>query len=110
MRLIRNEAGRSPVSDAVRELVSRRVASRSGGRRHRESAGLGPRVMSLDERDKAVATLALLVALAPSPLDSSLGEAFRAERPTDRGLVGTAGWATFTAARRVGGWLTQPAG
>ena len=62
-------------------------------------------IAALDGPDQPLAAFALLVALAPHQVDPSVVAAFREHRPADEDLVGAAGWAAFTAARRVGGWL-----
>src|SRR5262249_1944088 len=67
-------------------------------------------VASLDDADRPLAAFALLTAVAPYQVDTSIVESFRARRPTDAELVGAAGWAAFTAARRVGGWFAAPGG
>ena len=56
----------------------------------------------LTEADQPLAAFALLCALAPYQVDPSIVESFRA-RPADQHVIGAAGWAAFTAARR--GWL-----
>src|SRR5262249_20459382 len=100
---------RVALPDSARELVARRVAVWRGepptlGRGWVEEA-----VAPLDAADQPLAALALLTALASYRVDRAVVEEFRARRPTDANLVGAAGWAAFSAARRVGSWLA-PAG
>src|SRR5262249_62051970 len=102
-----DEAGRAALPDPVRELVSSRVAAWQRAARGLSRAWVTQDIASLDVADQPLAALALLVALAPSQIDSSVIAAFRARRFTDRDLVGAAGWAAFTAARRVGRWLAS---
>ena len=59
----------------------------------------------LTEADQPLAAFALLCALAPYQVDPSIVESFRAWRPADQDVIGAAGWAAFTAARRVCSWL-----
>jgi len=54
---------------------------------------------------RPAARLALLAALAPYRVGEDEVAAFRAGWPGDRALVAVVAWASFTAARRVAGWL-----
>ncbi|HXO43370.1 MAG TPA: alkylhydroperoxidase, partial [Thermoanaerobaculia bacterium] len=54
---------------------------------------------------RPAARLALLAALAPHRVGPAEVAAFRAAWPGDRALVAVVAWASFTAARRIGGWL-----
>lgn len=101
------EAGRAALPDRVRALVSNRIAEWRGEAPGLSRAWVTEGTASLDEADQPLARFALLVALAPSQVDPSVIAAFRARRAADQDLVGAAGWAAFTAARRVGGWLTS---
>jgi hypothetical protein len=102
-----DEAGRVALPDSARELVARRLSMWRG-----EPPGLGRgwvdvAVSPLDARDRPLAALALLTALASYRVDRAVVEEFRGRRPTDADLVGAAGWAAFSAARRVGSWLAS---
>jgi hypothetical protein len=44
-------------------------------------------------------------AVAPCRVGEAEVAAFQARWPGDRALVAVVAWASFTAARRVGGWL-----
>jgi hypothetical protein len=61
---------------------------------------------SLDEPDRPAARLALLVALAPYQVDETIIRAFGDRHPSGNALLAAAAWASFTATRRVAGWLT----
>jgi alkylhydroperoxidase family enzyme len=102
-----DEAGRAALPDPVRELVSNRIAAWQGEAPGPSRAWVGRDIASLDDAAQPLAALALLVALTPSQIDSSVIAAFRARRFTDQDLVGAAGWAAFAAARRVGRWLAS---
>jgi len=102
-----DEAGRAALPDRVRELVSNRIAAWQGEAPGVSRAWVTRDIASLGDADQPLAALALLVALAPFQVDSSVIAAFRARRGTDQDLVGAAGWAAFTAARRVGRWLAS---
>jgi hypothetical protein len=58
----------------------------------------------------AEARLALLAALAPYRIDEDVVSAFRRRRPVDTDLIGALAWGSFTAARRIGTWLTERQG
>jgi AhpD family alkylhydroperoxidase len=105
--VVADEAGRAVLPDNVRELVSNRIAAWRGEVPGISRAWAMHDIESLDEADNPLAAFALLSALAPYQVDPSIIEAFRARRPTDQDLIGAAGWAAFTAARRVGGWLAS---
>jgi hypothetical protein len=65
-------------------------------------------VAPLAADDRASARLALLAALAPSQVDADVLDEFRRAHPTDPALIAAAGWASFTAMRRIGTWLAPP--
>jgi len=100
------EAGRATLPDAVRELVSHRIAAWRGEAVGLSRAWVQDEVGSVDAADRPLAAFALLTALAPFQVDASIFESFRRRRLTDADQVGAVGWADFTATRRVGSWLT----
>jgi AhpD family alkylhydroperoxidase len=57
---------------------------------------------------RAASRLALLAALAPYQMDDEVIQGFRTYHPGDDELLGALAWASFTAARRIGGWLYAP--
>ena len=66
-------------------------------------------VACLDELDRPAGRLALLVALAPYQVDETVIPEFRDTHPSGRELLAATAWASFTATRRVAGWLTPAA-
>ena len=60
----------------------------------------------LDDADQPAARLTLLTALASYQVDESTIDTFRAQQPGDDKLIAATAWASFTAARRVGTWLS----
>ena len=90
----------------VREVVSGQIARWRGKRPGVSRAWLEAPLHSISAEQRPVAAFALLVALAPYQVDRSTVESFRARLPSDSDLVRVAGWAAFTAARRVGSWLS----
>jgi AhpD family alkylhydroperoxidase len=105
--VVADEAGRVVLPDDVRALVSRRIATWRGEAPGNSQGWVRHEIASLAAADQPLAAFALLTALAPYQVDPTIIEAFRLRRPTDQELIGAAGWAAFTAARRVGGWLAS---
>jgi len=68
---------------------------------------VAPLVENLNESDKPVAVLALLVALSPYQVDDYVINNFCAIHAGDRRLLHVASWASYLAAQRVSDWLTQ---
>ena len=60
----------------------------------------------LDDAEKPAARLTLLTALAPYQIDENTIAAFSAQQPGDDKLIAATAWASFTAARRIGTWLS----
>ena len=67
---------------------------------------MGAVLAGLDDADKPAARLTLLTALAPYQIDENTIAAFRAQHPGDNKLIAATAWVSFTAARRVGTWLS----
>jgi hypothetical protein len=102
-----DEAGRAALPAPVRELVARRLTVWRGEPPRLGRGWVEDAVAPLDAGDRPLAALALLTALASYRVDRAVVEEFRARRPTDADLVGAAGWAAFSVARRVGSWLAS---
>ena len=62
----------------------------------------------MSEKDKVVARLTLLTALAPYQVLEQDIQAFRSIYPGDDKLLAATSWASFAAARRIGHWLFNP--
>jgi AhpD family alkylhydroperoxidase len=100
-------AGRRSLPVAVRRLVERRLTGWRG-----EEPGSGPDwceelIAGLPEAHRPAGRLALLTAFASDRVDERVVGDFRRYQPTDRELVEAAAWASFAAARHVGGWQVQ---
>jgi len=102
------KAGRDALPEQVRDLVGRQLSEWQGGDMGPGRRWADEAVAGLDAADRPAARLALLTALAPQQVDDALIAEFRATRPGDAALVGATGWAAFTAARRIGSWLSAP--
>jgi AhpD family alkylhydroperoxidase len=59
-----------------------------------------------DEKSQAECRLALLTAIAPYQVDEVVIQRFRDYYPKDDELVGALAWSSFTAARKIGTWLS----
>jgi len=100
-------AGQGALPVNVRDLVREHVAAWNGtapglSRNWVERAATG-----LVDAEKPPARLALLSALASYQIDEHMIAAFRAQQPGDDKLIAATAWASFTAARRVGTWLSN---
>jgi len=101
--------GKKVLPETVRTLVVERVASWNGEEPALSRNWVETAVSSLDTSDQPAGRLALLVALAPYQIDEGVIQEFRAGNPSDTALLGSAAWASFTATRRIAGWLTPSA-
>ncbi|ONI90351.1 hypothetical protein ALI144C_03120 [Actinosynnema sp. ALI-1.44] len=99
-------AGARSVPDSVRSLVSRMLADWIGDPPGMSRTWVSDAVADLPAGDRAAGRLALLTAMASFQLDTTTVAQFRAIRPDDRSLVELTSWASMTAARRIGSWIT----
>jgi AhpD family alkylhydroperoxidase len=100
--------GRKALPESVRNLVAQRVTGWNGEAPSVSRSWVETAVTSLDEPDRPAGRLALLVALAPYQVDETIIREFRDRHRSDSTLVAAAAWASFTATRRLAGWL-EPA-
>lgn len=98
--------GREVLPASVRNLVIERVAGWHGEEPGISRGWVETAVESLDESDRAAGRLALLVAFAPYQVDDAILQAFCKDHPSDSALLAATSWASFTATRRIAGWLT----
>jgi AhpD family alkylhydroperoxidase len=75
-----------------------------------ESPGLDPTWLSdavkgHDEKTQTMASLALMAAVAPYRVDETTVQNFQRYFPDDDQLIITLSWASFSAARKIAGWL-----
>jgi AhpD family alkylhydroperoxidase len=101
--------GAEALPEAVRNLVTQHVADWNGEQPSISRSWVETAVTALDEPDQPAGRLTLLVALAPYQVDEKIIRAFRDRHPSDETLLATTAWASFTATRRVAGWLTPAA-
>lgn len=100
-------AGVRSVPASVRHLVCTEVADWHGEPRPLDRAWLDRPVADLPTEDRAAGRVAMLTAFASYRLDDAAVAEFRQAGPGDDALIELTAWASMTAARRVGGWLTS---
>lgn len=98
-------AAEQTIPMAVRELVTTQICKWRGESMGMSRTWVNEAVSNLPENDRPIGKLALLTALASFQVDDRVVAEFRQQRPDDEDLIATIGWASFTAARRIGVWL-----
>ena len=96
-------AGERSVPEPVRELL-RHTVSRWDGRPVGPAVRFDDAVARLPRAHRPAGRLALLTALASYRVGSTAIAEFRREQPGDGPLLDLTAWASFTAAREIGGW------
>ena len=99
-------AGQEALPANVRALVRAHVASWNGETPSLSRGWVDAALAGLDDAEKPAARLTLLTALASYQVDEGIINTFRAQQPGDYKLIAATAWASFTAARRVGTWLS----
>jgi hypothetical protein len=99
-------AGQEALPANVRLLVRAHVASWNGEVSSLSRSWAEDALAGLDDTEKPAARLTLLTALASYQVDDGIINTFRAQHPGNDQLIAAAAWASFTAARRVGTWLS----
>lgn len=99
-------AGEKSLPGPVRRLVRDRIATWNG-----EDMGLSRRwvedaIAGLPDKMRPAARLALLAGLASHQIDQQDVDQFRHFNAGDRTLIEVLTWGSFTAARRIGTWLS----
>lgn len=102
------ELGQKALTYPVRQLVQDRIATWTGEEPGISRSWVEDAVKDLDEHERAAGRLALLVAIAPYQIDENIIERFRDIQPADADLLAAVSWASFTATRRIAGWLSPP--
>jgi AhpD family alkylhydroperoxidase len=104
-------AGQLALPEAVRELVSERLAAWHGEDPGLSRAWVDEAVRRLPATQRPLGRLTMLAAFASYQVDAHvLDEARTQPGPAgDEVLVAATGWASFAAARRIGCWLHNPA-
>jgi hypothetical protein len=65
-------------------------------------------IKTLSGPSKIAAKIALLTAFAPYQIDDDLIKDFRSAYKDDVQLLNVLSWSSFTAARKIGSWLSEP--
>jgi hypothetical protein len=103
------ELGQDALVKPVRELVQNRVAAWRGEEPGISRSWVEQAVRNLEDHDRPAGRLALLVAIAPYQIDDGIIAAFRDTQPSDADFLAAVSWASFTATRRISGWLSPVA-
>jgi AhpD family alkylhydroperoxidase len=103
------ELGQDVLVEPVRELVQDRVATWRGEEPGISRSWVEEAVRNLEDHDRAAGRLALLVAIAPYQIDDGIIAGFRDTQPSDADFLAAASLASFTATRRIAGWLSPVA-
>ena len=93
------------LSAEVRDVVHQAVSEWRGEEMGLSRAWVDEKVAALGDRDRPVAKLTLLSALASHQVDESVISAFRAVKPDDQALIEAVAWGSFWAARQITSWL-----
>jgi AhpD family alkylhydroperoxidase len=102
---VAEQLGATFVPDEARAVVLGHVSRWRGEAMGPSRAWVEEAIAPLAPRARPAARLGLLAALASFQMDEGVVSAFREQSASDEALLGTAAWAAFTAARRVGTWL-----
>jgi AhpD family alkylhydroperoxidase len=98
-------ARKESVPASVAELLPGLLAGWDGRPKGLSPAWVDAAVAELPAADVPAGRVALLTAFASWQMDQRALDAYRAAEGTDRALIQLAGWASFTAARRIGAWI-----
>lgn len=102
-----DRAGRQALPDAVRELVMDRLSAWRGDDPGLSRGWVEAAIATLPAAQRPLGQFTLLTALAPYQVDAGVVHGARtvAGPAGDYALLAAAGWASFSAARRIGSWL-----
>jgi hypothetical protein len=103
-----DEAGKAEVPADVREQLGERLEVWDGTDPGLGKGWVADAIRGLDEGSKPAGRLAMLTAFAPYQIDDDVMKSFVKGFPGDRTLLVTLAWSSFSAARRIGGWLWAP--
>jgi AhpD family alkylhydroperoxidase len=95
--------------EASRAVVRRAITAWRGGAMPISSTWTDEHTDGVPVELRSATRLALLTSLAPHQVTNADVAAARTLLATDTAFVSTLGWAAWTAARRVGSWITRPA-
>ena len=94
--------------EASRTVVRNAISAWQGEPMPISSSWTDEHTESLPEELRAATRLALLTSLAPHQVTDADVAAARSLLTTDASFVSALAWAAWTAARRVGSWMTRP--
>jgi AhpD family alkylhydroperoxidase len=94
------------IPEPVRHLTQQSIDAWEGSDMGMGRGWLEKNVAKLKEKDKSIARIALLSALAPHQMTEEDIQEFRLTHPNDNELLVATSWASYAAARRIGGWLS----
>ena len=97
--------GERSLAPEVRSLVTERLVEWDGSPPGLSRRWVDDALASLPSALHHAARLALLAAFAPYQIDDTIVRTFREQHPGDRTLIEALAWASFAAARQIGGWL-----
>ena len=99
------EKSKGLIDDNTRKILETYLASWQGQAPGLDPAWLTEAVKGHEEKTQAMARLALMAAVAPYRIEEEAVKRFRKYYPEDEQLIITLSWASFSAARRIAGWL-----
>jgi AhpD family alkylhydroperoxidase len=97
-------AGARSVPATVRTLLHSMLADWTGD--SPDHVVVTAAIHELPPSERAAGRIAVQTALASSQVDSSTIAEFRKTQPEDKSLVELTSWASMSAARRIGSWIT----
>ena len=100
-------AGAATLPQEVRTMVQHRVEQWNGSDTMLDFSWIARNVDHLDASKKSAGHLALLTALAPYRVNETIIHDFSLHYPGNGQLVAALAWSSFTAARRIGSWLSN---
>ncbi|MEA5510549.1 hypothetical protein VB715_12315 [Crocosphaera sp. UHCC 0190] len=102
------QEGQAVLSESVQELVKDYLKSWDGNPPPLGTYWVEEAIETLDDSLKPEARLAMLTAIASYQVSEPVVRQFRKVHPFDRELLAATSWASFAAARQIGGQLTVP--
>lgn len=103
-----HNAGEQKIPEQVRNFTLQHINAWEGIDMGMNRSWLEDIVNGLDRRDKPIARIIMLTALAPYQVCENDIEEFRSIQLDDDSLLMITAWASFAAARRIGSWLYIP--
>ncbi|TLU82419.1 MAG: alkylhydroperoxidase [Chlorobium sp.] len=101
-------AGTLALPQEVRTIVNHAVQEWQGNDQELDNRWCEEAIACLDDANKCAGRLALLTALAPWRVSETIVRDFSSYFAGDNLLVSALAWSSFSAARKIGTWLTLP--